>query len=38
MPFQPIVGAIKTEDQMRFKRLMFRVSRGKAHAQFFPVD
>ena len=29
--FQPLVGVIKVEDQLTMKRMVFRVSHGKAY-------
>ncbi len=36
--FQPLVGTIEAKDQMSFKKLLFRTTRGKAYVQFYPVE
>lgn len=33
--FEPLVGTVQTSEQQRFKKLVFRASRGKAYTQFF---
>ena len=30
-------GSINKEDQLRFKRMIFRATRGKAYTQFFDM-
>jgi hypothetical protein len=35
--FTPIVGTINREEQLSMKRLIFRVSRGKAYTYFFDL-
>ena len=35
---QPITGTILSEEQLRLKKLIFRVSRGNAYVQFFDLN
>eukprot|EP00347_Sterkiella_histriomuscorum_P018134 403346660 len=36
--FSPLVGTVTTSEQQRMKKLIFRVSRGKAYTQFFNLN
>lgn len=35
--FNPLMGTVLKEEQMRFKKLIFRASRGMAHVSFFDL-
>ena len=35
--FNPLLGTVHSNEQLRLKKLLFRVSRGKAYVQFFPL-
>ena len=35
--FNPLIGTINEDEQMRFKKLIFKASRGMAHSSFFEM-
>ena len=36
--FNPLMGTIQADEQMRLKKMIYRVSRGMAHTQFYDLQ